>query len=80
MKYRKLKEVLKYLLIKKNNFKILKEEEEFLNELLDLLDLLNNCSKNELGYECVCELNEFTIEKEIELNKCIDCGFPLSVS
>lgn len=80
MKYRKLKEKLKYLLIKKNNFKILKEEEEFLNELLDLLDLLNNCSKNELDFECVCELNEFTIEKETELNKCLDCGSPLSVS
>jgi hypothetical protein len=80
MKYRKLKELLEYLLIKKYNFKILKEEEEFLNELLDLLNLSNNYSKNELNVECVCELNVFTIEKEIELNKCLDCGLPLSVS
>lgn len=29
MKYRKLKELLKYLLIKKNNFIILKEDENF---------------------------------------------------
>jgi|688.fasta_scaffold1121402_2 hypothetical protein len=79
MKHRKLKELLEYLLIKKNNFKILKEEEEFLNELLDLLDLLNNCSKNELDVECVCELNVFTIEKEIELNKCLDCELPLNL-
>jgi hypothetical protein len=80
MKYRKLKEVLKYLLIKKNNFKILKEEEQFLNELLDLLELFNNCSKNVLDVECDCEFNELTIDKEIKLNKCLDCGLPLSVS
>jgi hypothetical protein len=78
MKQRDVKEVVKYLLIKKNNFKILKEEEQFLNELLDLLELFNNCSKNILDVECDCEFNELTIEKEIELNKCFDCGLPLS--
>ncbi len=80
MKQRDVKEVVEYLLIKKNNFKILKVEEQFLNELLDLLELLNNCSKNELDVECDCEFNELTIDKEIKLNKCLDCGLPLSSS
>lgn len=80
MKYKKLRELLEYLLIKKYNFQILKEEEHLLSELLDLLNLSNNYSKIETVVECNCELDKLTIEKEIELNKCLDCGLPLSVS
>jgi hypothetical protein len=80
MKHRNVKEVVEYLLIKKNNFIMKEEEKYFLNELLDLLNLSNNYSKIETVVECNCELDKLTIEKEIELNKCLDCGLPLSVS
>jgi hypothetical protein len=80
MKQRNVKEVVEYLLIKKNNFIINEEEKYFLNKLLDLLNLSNNYSKIETVVECDCEFNEVTIDKEIKLNKCLDCGLPLSVS
>lgn len=79
MKFRKVKEILELLLVKKNNFIIEKEEQELLNELQILLALANNSNSIEVNLECNCELDNNTIEEEVEINQCLDCGLPLSI-
>lgn len=79
MKFRKVKEILELLLVKKNNFIIEKEEQELLNELQVLLLLVNSSNSIEVTLECNCELDSDTIEEEVELNQCLDCGLPLSI-
>jgi hypothetical protein len=79
MKFNKVKEILELLLVKKNNFIIEKEEEELLNELQVLLLLANSSNSIEVNLECNCELDSDTIEEEVEINQCLDCGLPLSI-
>jgi hypothetical protein len=79
MKFNKVKEILELLLVKKNNFIIEKEEQELLNELQVLLALANSSNSIEVNLECNCELDSDTIEEEVEINQCLDCGLPLSI-
>lgn len=79
MKFRKVKEILELLLLKKNNYIIEKEEQELLNELQFLLALANSSNSIEVNLECNCELDSKTIEEEVEINQCLDCGLPLSI-
>lgn len=79
MKFRKVKEILELLLVKKNNFIIEKEEQELLNELQVLLLLANSSNSFEVTLECKCELDSDTIEEEVEINQCLYCGLPLSI-
>lgn len=79
MEFKKVKEILELLLIKKNNFIIQKEEQELLNEIQVLLVLANSSNSIEINLECKCELDSHTIEKEVEINQCLDCGLPLSI-
>lgn len=74
-----VKEIFKDLLIKKNNFKISKEDSDLLSELEFLLTCYNNLKIVENATECSCLINDETIKNEIEKNQCIDCGLPLSV-
>jgi hypothetical protein len=78
MKYKNVKEILELLLVKKNNFSIVNEEQELLNELQVLLLLANN-NTIDVKLECKCELDNDTIEEEVEINQCLDCGLPLSI-
>lgn len=78
MDFKHLKILLELLLIKKNNFSIEKDEEELLIEIQFLLHK-NNCREVDgLNKECKCELDENTIEDEIQKNRCVNCGLPLS--
>jgi hypothetical protein len=79
MKFNKVKEILELLLVKKNNFIIEKEEQELLNELQVLLALANSSNSIEDNLECNCELDSDTIEEEVEINQCLDCGLPLGI-
>ncbi|WP_353078253.1 hypothetical protein [Flavobacterium sp.] len=79
MKYKSVKEILEILLVKKNNFIIEKEEQELLIELQILLALANSSNSIEVNLECNCELDCETIEEEVEINQCLDCGLPLSI-
>ena len=79
MKFKKVKEILELLLVKKNNFIIEKEEQELLNELQILLVLAKIRNSFEVNLECNCELDSDTIEEEIDVNQCFDCGLPLSI-
>lgn len=79
MKFRKVKEILELLLVKKNNFIIKKEEQELLNELQVLLAIANSSNSFEANLECNCELDSDTIEEEIDVNQCFECGLPLSI-
>ena len=79
MKFIKVKEILELLLMKKNNFIIEKEEQELLNELQILLTQTNSSNSIEVNLECKCELDRNTIEEEVEINQCLDCGLPLSI-
>lgn len=74
-----VKEIFKDLLIKKNNFKISKEDSDLLSELEFLLTCYNNFKIDENASECSCQIKDETIKKEIEKNQCNDCGLPLSV-
>ena len=74
MKFRKVKEILELLLVKKNNFIIEKEEQELLNELKALLTLAKSSNSIEVNLECNCELDCETIEEKVEINQCLDCG------
>lgn len=74
-----VKEIFKDLLIKKNNFKISKEDSDLLSELEFLLTCYNNLKIDENASECSCLIIDETIKKEIEKNQCNDCGLPLSV-
>lgn len=79
MEFYRVKQILKNLLIKKNNFKISKEDIELLTELEFLLTCYNNLNIDDDASECSCMINDETIKKEIEKNQCNDCGLPLSV-
>lgn len=79
MEFKKVKEILEILVIKKNNFIVDNEELLLLNELQVLLSLTQNLKSDKSKTECDCELNEKTIEVEIENNQCFDCGFPLCI-
>ena len=79
MEFKKVKQILEILLIKKYNFNVDNEELVLLNELQVLLSLATNLKSDKSKKECSCELNEKTIDYEIENNQCFDCGFPISV-
>jgi hypothetical protein len=74
-----VKEILKFLLIKKNNSSITEDEELLIEELFYLLVNNKDFNVDDDLFECKCELNSETIEKEIEMNQCNDCGLPLSI-
>lgn len=78
MEFKNIKEIVELLLIKKNNYNIGKYEQELLSELQLLLGLVisNELTNNKL--ECNCEIDYKTIDKETELNQCLDCGLPLT--
>lgn len=78
MKLKNVKKVIELLLVKKHNFIIQKDELEFLNELQFLLDVANNKISNKKE-ECECVIDYETIDKETELNQCLDCGLPLAI-
>jgi hypothetical protein len=79
MEFKKVTELLELLLIKKNNFSINEDEKLLIEELIYLL-VSNKDSKDEDDlFECQCELNNDSIEKEIEMNQCNDCGLPLTI-
>lgn len=79
MRLIKVIELIEILLLKKNNFSINIDEELLIEELFCLIVNIRNLKNEADTFECNCELNSETIEKEIEINKCLDCGFPLSV-
>jgi hypothetical protein len=78
MEFKKVTELLELLLIKKNNFSINEDEKLLIEELFYLL-VNNKDSKDDDLFECQCELNSESIEKEIEMNQCSDCGLPLAI-
>jgi hypothetical protein len=79
MEFKKVTELLELLLIKKNNFSINEDEKLLIEELIYLL-VSNKDSKDEDDlFECQCELKSESIEKEIEMNQCSDCGLPLTI-
>lgn len=78
MKFNKVREVLKLLLIKKNNFIINTDEQSLIDEIEALLTLANSSEIRVANKECNCKFDESTIEKEIERNQCLHCGLPLS--
>jgi hypothetical protein len=79
MEFKKVTELLELLLIKKNNFSINEDEKLLIEELIYLL-VSNKDSKDEDDlFECQCELKSESIEKEIEMNQCSDCGLPLAI-
>jgi hypothetical protein len=78
MEFKKVTELLELLLIKKNNFSINEDEKLLIEELIYLL--VNNKDSNDDDlFECQCELSSESIEKEIEMNQCNDCGLPLAI-
>lgn len=79
MELNNLKKILELLLIKKSAYIIKKDEEDLLNEINFLLKLANSYNLDKLNTECNCEINLDTLEKEIYVNQCLDCGLPLSI-
>lgn len=79
MELNNLKKILELLLIKKSAYIIKKDEEDLLNEINFLLKLANSYNLDKLKTECNCEINQDTLEKEIYVNQCLDCGLPLSI-
>lgn len=79
MEFKNIKEIVELLLIKKNNIFIRKYEQELLNELQLLLGLASTNNLTNKKLECNCEIDYKTIDKETELNQCLDCGLPLTI-
>jgi hypothetical protein len=79
MEFKKVTELIELLLIKKNNFSINKDEELLIEELFYLLVNNKDSKDDDDSFLCKCELNSETLEKEIEMNQCNDCGLPLSI-
>lgn len=77
MDFIKVRTILKLLLIKKNNLTVQEYELGLLEELQALLSLANNT--HNAGLECKCETNQTTLETEIAINQCLECGLPLCV-
>ena len=73
----RVKELLEFLLIKKNNFLLQEGEQNLINELVYLLSK-DNATKI-IHQECKCKLEESTIKEEVENNLCINCKLPLLV-
>lgn len=79
MKFKKVKEIMELLLIKKNNCNIEKEEQELLIELQIFLVIANSSNTTIDNLECNCEIDSNTIEEEVELNQCLDYYLPLTL-
>lgn len=80
MKLSNVKKLVELLIIKRNTVVIRPDEFVLLDELQYLLAIDNMMFQVSNAMECTCELNESTIESEIEENKCSVCGLPLCVS
>lgn len=79
MEFIRLKEILKYLYIKKNNLIFEKEDIELLNEIEFLMTLYSSLYNVNVT-ECSCVINSKTLQQEIDKNQCKKCGLPLVVS
>ena len=77
--FKKVTELIELFLIMKNIFSINQDEELLIEELFYLLVNNKDFNVDDDLFECKCELNSETIEKEIEMNQCNDCGLPLSI-
>ena len=80
MKLSNVKKLVELLIIKRNTAVIRPDEIVLLDELQYLLAIDNKMFPVSNVMECVCELDESTIEFEIEENKCSVCGLPLCIS
>ena len=80
MKLSIVKKLVKLLIIKRNAAIIRPDEIVLLDELQYLLAIDNKMFPISNVIECTCELDESTIESEIEENKCSHCGLPICVS
>ncbi len=78
MEFINIIKIVELLLIKKNNYIIGKYEQKLLSELQLLLGLVSNNELSNNKLECNCEIDYNTIDKETELNQCLDCGLPLT--
>lgn len=78
MEFINIIKIVELLLIKKNNYIIGKYEQKLLSELQLLLGLVSNNELTNNKLECNCEIDYNTIDKETELNQCLDCGLPLT--
>ncbi len=80
MNLNNVKKLVEFLIIKRNAAVIPPDEIELLDELQYLLAIDKKMFPVTNAEECACELDESTIESEIEENKCTVCGLPLCVS
>jgi hypothetical protein len=80
MKLNNVKKLVELLIIKRNAAVIRTDEIVLLDELQYLLAIDNKMFPVSNAMECTCELDESTIEIEIEENKCSVCGLPRCVS
>lgn len=77
MEFYIVREILKHLYIKKNNFKIEEKDLEFINELEVLLKTYNLMKNDSVNMVCNCEVDYSKINDEIEKNQCNSCGLIL---
>lgn len=80
MNLNNVKKLVELLIIKRNAAVIRPDEFVLLDELQYLLAIDNKLFPVSNAKECACELDESTIEFEIEENKCSVCGLPICVS
>lgn len=80
MKLSIVKKLVELLIIKRNAAIISPDEIVLLDELKYLLAIDSKIFPVSNVMECLCELDETTIEIEIEDNKCSVCGLPLCAS